>query len=137
MKSTSKPIWQDIPENLITPYLPESLQDLLRLIPLQAVLGIVFSYGGIQLYIPINPKQGDSLVKLIGMELVQVLANYAGGTSLDIPVCRKLKTQIKNSAVLASLARGASQSEAARAFDMTERNLRRIKKTQQLTKGVN
>lgn len=132
MKSTSKPIWQDIPDGIIVPHLPESMQYLLSLVPLQSVLKIVFAYGGIQLYIPMHPKEGDKLVEWLGMESVRALAAYAGGTSMDIPVCIKLKHQIKTSAVLASLESGVSQRDTARAFDMTVRSVRNIKNKQQL-----
>jgi hypothetical protein len=126
MTNALKPEWQDIPEHLIIADLPESLQYLLQLLPLQAVLTMVEAYGGNRLYIPLYPQPDHGLGKLIGIEAAKAMASFGGGSVLEIPLVTKIQQRIRHTAVLKSLAGGVSKRETARAFGMTERTVRNI-----------
>lgn len=126
MTNTLNSAWQGIPEHLIIADLPESMRYLLQLLPLQAVLTIIEAYGGTRLYVPLYPQPDAGLGQLIGIQAAQAMASYAGGSVLEIPLVIKIQQRLKHMAVLNSLANGVSQREAARAFGMTERNVRNI-----------
>ncbi len=118
--------WNNIPEHLIKAALPESMRDLLRFVPLSAVLAITDAYGGTRLYIPLHPQPDSGLGHLIGMGDARALASNVGGCDLEIPRLDKVRQRARHAAVLDGLARGASQRDVARAFNMTTRNVRRI-----------
>lgn len=126
MTSALSPAWQGIPEHLLQSALPNSMRDLLRFVPLSAVLAIIDAYGGTRLYIPIHPQPDSGLGALIGMGDARTLASNVGGCDLEIPRLEKVRQRARHAAVLGSLARGASQRDTARAFNMTTRNVRRI-----------
>ncbi len=126
MTNATKSAWQNIPEQLIVAYLPDSMRDLLHFIPLQAVLSIVDTYGGTRIHISSSPKSDYGMAGLIGFQYAKALADYAGGSTIEIPRLTKMRQRVRHKAILDSLARGASQRDTARAFDMTERNVRMI-----------
>lgn len=140
MKPLIKKVWLDkdcldVNKRLIVDDLPKSMRYLLLLVPLMDVLKIISTYGGTRVYIPSSPAQNHPLVRLIGMESAQAIAGSEGGLTLEIPLGIKVQNRIRNYAILASLAQGISQSETARAFDMTQRSVRNIKKKQLTEEG--
>lgn len=118
--------WENIPEHLIKAALPESMRELLRIVPLQTVLLIAEEYGGTRLYIPLHPQPDEGLGGLIGMEAAKALASYMGGVAMEIPNLTKVQQRAKHAAVRDSLARGYSQRDTARAFGLTVRQVRNI-----------
>lgn len=88
-----------------------------------AVPKLVAARGGLRLYIPSAPAEGDELVRLIGLPAACALAALRGNEEVDIPL------GIGIGAKKAAIARIAHRpaAEIARTVGTTERHVRRVR----------
>lgn len=85
--------WADLPVEI----LPAILRDFVRLIGLPATMRIVEHFGGVRLYIPINPHPDHHLAKLIGLDnLVKLSKVYGLEDHFDIPRATHALRQLRN-----------------------------------------
>jgi hypothetical protein len=107
--------------------LPGTLRELAALIGLPATLTLIRHYGGVRLYIPKTLEPGHILVRLLGPEAAQrLVAHYLPGENFDVPRGQSLVRALRDRAIAAAAARGASSADLARGFGMTHRHVRRI-----------
>lgn len=109
-------------------YLPESVQEMIEVIGLQATLLIVEERGGIRLCVPRSVKDTNWLTQLIGRESMIKLVDYYCGEEIDIPRCASAIKAAQDQKIFEKLKEGVSQAALAREFGYTERGIRKLKK---------
>lgn len=109
-------------------YLPDSIQEMIEVIGLQATLLIVEERGGIRLCVPTKVKSDNWLTKLIGTEAMIKLVDYYCGEEVDIPRCASAIKAAQDQKIFEKLKSGVSQAKLAREFGYTERGIRKLKK---------
>ena len=88
---------------------------------------LIAQYGGCErLYIPVRFAPEHPLCLLLGQEVVQQLSDEFGGLSVEIPRAYALQIAVRNKLILSDKEAGMSQSELARKYRMTVRNIRKI-----------
>lgn len=105
--------------------LPESVLDLIDVIGINAALTIVEQRGGIRLYVPAKATESHWLADLIGLDALQKLVDVYAREEIEIPRCAATLKDIKDREIASST---ASNSELARQYGMTERNVRKIRR---------
>lgn len=107
--------------------LPESLRELQQLIGLPATMAIVKRWGGLRIKIPSRYHDDHQLVKVVGHEaMVKVVDNYAG-CNLYIPRALTAILAMRNVDILTRLDNEVSASTLAREYNLTERQIWKIK----------
>lgn len=109
-------------------YLPDSIQEMINVIGLQATLLIVEERGGIRLCVPTKIKADNWLTQLIGTEAMIKLVDYYCGEEIDIPRCASAIKAAQDQKIFEKLKAGVSQARLAREFGYTERGIRKLKK---------
>lgn len=109
-------------------YLPESIQEMIDVIGLQATLLIVQERGGIRLCVPTKVSESNWLTQLIGKEAMSKLVEYYCGEEVEIPRCASAIKAAQDQKIFEKLKAGVSQAKLAREFGYTERGIRKLKK---------
>ena len=113
------------PHDIDPDLLPDSILDLIDIIGINAALRIVEQRGGIRLYVPAKATAEHWLADLIGLDALQALSSVYAREEIDIPRCAATLKAIKDREIANST---ASNSELARRYGMTERNVRKIRR---------
>jgi Mor family transcriptional regulator len=114
--------WTD----LATDLLPKLLQEFVRLIGIEATLRLVERFGGLRIYIPLDPKPEHHLAQLIGLDNLAKLAQVYGGEShFELPKALHALTAVRNAKIRADY-RFKSIRELAAEHHLTERHVTRI-----------
>lgn len=106
------------------------LQELIDLIGYQDALRMVRYFGGMDIYIPKNPKRSrlsDSSYQLTEQALQTLSINY-GGTYLNVPSARQYEIKERNKLIFEELKAGHSRSEVARRHNLGVRQIANIKR---------
>lgn len=111
--------YKDIP----THDLPDSLRELAELLGLGAAMTLVERWGGVRLHIPTCPRDDHPLVLHLGETAAEKLAHYYGGDRITVPRGRGLMRAVRDSAIRRLHDKGASASELALEFGLTERQV--------------
>ena len=77
-----------------------------------AVLRLVDAVGGSDLYVPVEPE-GTKLEGIVGADAARALSDFAGRTSLRVPVARAALNQAKRAGVLAAVRAGTMTATRA------------------------
>lgn len=97
--------------------------DLEQLIGHAAALNLVAEMGGVEVYIPRDPKPTSPVTQAVGMDMARILGREMGGERIEVP---KARAQLR-APTLAAVARGEiSQRKAALLLGLTERQIRNI-----------
>lgn len=108
--------------------LPASLQAIADIIGAPAALKIAERWGGIRLYIPTDMDENHNLAKLIGIESASRLCEAYAGERIDIPKADCWWRAVRNKLMIEARSRGVSQSNLAREYALTERQVRKIER---------
>jgi Mor family transcriptional regulator len=107
--------------------LPDSLLDMADHINKEAIMLLVVHYGGTRLHVPKKLPDNHKLTALIGQDAAKELVYIFGGSYIEIPNARHFQRAIRNREIVRrKREEGLSHRDLARAFDMTERNIRNI-----------
>lgn len=107
--------------------LPETLQELAEVIGLEETLLVVRHFGGIRIYIP-RDAAGHSLADVLGADALAALTRVYGGDRIEVPKGAKLVRDavIRQRHYGTDGTDGENAMQLARAFFLTERQVRRI-----------
>lgn len=108
--------------------LPGVLREMTDMIGLPATMQIVQRHGGTRLWVPalIETLAPDhKLVKLVGMAAARTLSEQYGGETLEIPKAERALRAIRDKAIREQWP-AKSQSQLAREYNLTERQVRKI-----------
>lgn len=113
--------------------LPQSIQELSDLIGLPATLAMVKAYGGVDLKVPVRTRSGGKtrgdLIALLGTVATERLILNYGGERLAVARCAAALRHQRNIEIIAAYDAGQMPARLARAYGMTERNVRHILKS--------
>lgn len=114
-------------ESLAADELPDSMQELAEVVGLEATLMLVRHFGGIRVYIP-QDAAGHSLADVLGEDALAALVGVYGGDRIEVPKGAKLirDAVIRQRHYGTDGTDGESAMALARAFFLTERQVRRI-----------
>lgn len=101
--------------------LPPLLAEIRDLIGLPLTFAIVTRWGGVRLYVPQRMPDDHPIVEAIGREAAEKLAGTYGREFLPIPRAWRSFKAMRNRRIRAEKAGGASASQLARRYHMTER----------------
>ena len=93
-------------------HLPPKAQEIAECIGLPDFLRLVEWRGGTYIYVPENPKQGQRLVNIIGLEAARKLAYQFAGR-LEIPKCDAAARAALHAAIHQRRKSGESELEVA------------------------
>jgi Mor family transcriptional regulator len=114
--------WSD----LSTELLPKVLQDFVRLIGLHATMLLVERFGGLRIYIPLNPKPDHHFAQLIGMDnLLKLSQVYGREDHFELPKAERALLALRNAKMKAEYG-PKSVRELAAEHHLTERQVTRI-----------
>ena len=105
--------------------LPLIIQEFSQLIGLSNALILVDNYKGTRMWVPLEFNPDHVLVKLIGHEASAKLIEAFGGELYVIPKCDDAMRAVRNELIAAS---DKSQSQLAREWNLTERQIINIQK---------
>ena len=105
--------------------LPLLVQDISEIIGIKATLKIVEYYQGCTLNVPQKASPDQLLVKIIGMQNAEKFIYVYQGNKLDIPKCDAAIRELRNRIIFKSK---KTQSELAKTWSLTTRQIRNIKK---------
>jgi len=112
-------------------HLPPKAQEIAECIGLPDFLRLVEWRGGTYIYIPENPKQGQRLVDIIGLEAARKLAYQFAGR-LEIPKCDAAARAALHDAIGQRRANGESELEVALDTGFSARWIRTINARHQI-----
>jgi Mor family transcriptional regulator len=114
--------WADLSTDL----LPNVLQDFVRLIGLQATMLLVEKFGGLRIYIPLNPTADHHFAQLIGLEnLLKLSAVYGREDHFELPKAERALLAIRNAKMRGEYGPKSIRDLAAE-HHLTERQVTRI-----------
>lgn len=114
--------WSDLSMEL----LPKVLQDFVRLIGLHATMLLVERFGGLRIYIPLNPKPDHHFAQLIGMDnLLKLSQVYGREDHFELPKAERALLAIRNAKMKADYGPKSIRQLAAE-HQLTERQVTRI-----------
>lgn len=104
---------------------------LIELIGHGAALSLCAAFGGTEVYIPNRLTNDHRIVKAIGLEAAQKLADYTGngrgsGGRLEVPRGTSASLALRNQAIREDLADGLSKTQLALRYGLTTRRVRQI-----------
>lgn len=67
---------------------PAELEALAACLGAEGLFKLIRHCGGLRIYVPGNPRQGQELVDLLGLPLVEALARQWGFDYLKVPLAR-------------------------------------------------
>jgi len=105
---------------------PGIFQEIAQMIGIEATAKLVAEYGGTRLYIASSLNPDKKLLKLLGQEIAQQLADEFGGLRPEIPRAVKAHAYLRNENIRADRAAGMNTRELARKYELTERTIRKI-----------
>lgn len=108
------------------PFLPTSILDLIEVVGIPAALAIVRERGGIRLYVPHLADPEHQIAEWIGIDAMQALVDVFAGEEIEIPRCDRALRAERAYHIGQRYDAGESQAELARAYAMTERNIKLI-----------
>jgi Mor family transcriptional regulator len=112
--------------DLSTELLPRVLQDFVRLIGLPATMLLVEKFGGLRIYIPLNPTPDHHFAQLIGYDnLVRLSQVYGRENHFELPKAQRALTALRN-AKMKSEYGPRSLRQLAAEYGLTERHVTRI-----------
>ena len=109
--------------------LPQRLREFADLIGVDAALALARAFGGLRIYIPTPPhcRADNRIAQIIGLDKLIALAHtYGGPERTTIPAACGVRRWQRNDALMRERAAGASISQLARKFGVTERQVARI-----------
>ena len=114
--------WAD----LSTELLPKVLQEFVRLIGLPATMLLVEKFGGLRIYIPLNPSPDHHFAQLIGYDnLVRLAQVYGREDHFELPKAARALTALRNAKIKAEYGPRSIRQLAAE-YSLTERHVTRI-----------
>jgi Mor family transcriptional regulator len=110
--------------------LPQRLQEIVRLIGLQATLSLVERLGGLRIYIPAEATPEHPIAALIGVEnLAKLCAEYSVdgiGLRFELPNAKRALNAVRNAQIREQFAASKSVRDLAAEHRLTERHVTRI-----------
>lgn len=106
--------------------LPKVLQDFVRLIGLQATMLLVEKFGGLRIYIPLNPTPEHHFALLIGLANLQRLSEvYGREDHFELPKAERALLALRNAKIRSEYG-PKSVRQLASEYGLTERHVTRI-----------
>jgi len=109
-----------------TELLPESMADLVDIIGLPAVLKLMDSLGGTEVWVPQRIPHNHPLVEAAGPEAAQTLCEYMAGERFKVPRGRAFKMEVRNRAIRRERQEGAKLADLALRYELTDRQVMNI-----------
>ncbi len=114
--------WAD----LSTELLPKVLQEFVRLIGLPATMLLVEKFGGLRIYIPLNPSPDHHFAQLIGLANLQKLSQvYGREDHFELPKAERALLALRNAKLKAEYGPKSIRQLAAE-YQLTERHVTRL-----------
>lgn len=103
--------------------LPKTMQELVQVIGLSALLDLVTEYGGTPLRVPKKQHTNPELLRVLGMTAFTALqARYAGET-IEVAFCERALRTILHRQIRQDLINGMSKVALARKYRYTVRGI--------------
>jgi len=102
---------------------------LVALIGRRLAMALMAHMNGIgpgYMYVPMRPKAGHLLVQIVGLVAAEKLCAVYGGRTIRVPQCDALRRARRDGEIRRMAAEGKPQTEIARRFGMTDRQVRNV-----------
>lgn len=109
--------------------LPPTAAALVALIGRRLAMALIAHMNGSgpgYMYVPMRPKARHVLVGIIGPVATEKLCAEYGGRTLHVPQCDALRRADRNSEIQRMAAEGKPQTQIARRFNLTDRQVRNV-----------
>lgn len=114
--------WTDLSIEL----LPKVLQEFVRLIGLHATMLLVERFGGLRIYVPLNPSADHHFAQLIGLDNLRKLSQvYGREDHFELPKAERALIALRNAKIKADYGPKSIRQLAAE-HSLTERHITRI-----------
>lgn len=114
--------WADLSIDL----LPKVLQEFVRLIGLQPTMLLVQHFGGLRIYIPLNPTADHHFAQLIGLpNLIKLSQVYGREDHFELPKAERALLALRNAKIRAEYGPKSIRQLAAE-YHLTERHVTRL-----------
>ena len=108
-------------------HLPQSIQDLLPIIGVDAALALVNARGGIAITVPLDPKPGHWMSAIIGYPELQALSANYGGEQIEVPRCHRALQAAREQQILADVDAGHTINSIALRHGYTRRGINKMR----------
>lgn len=113
-------------EELSIELLPKVLQEFVRLIGLPATMLLVEKFGGLRIYIPLNPTPEHHFAQLIGFANLERLSEvYGREDHFELPKAERALLALRNAKMRAEYGPKSVRQLAAE-YGLTERHVTRL-----------
>lgn len=110
---------------LATELLPPRLHEFVRLIGLPATMLMVDRFGGLRIYIPLEPTPEHMFAELIGFDNLVALCSEFNGDRVLLPRALRALNAVRNAKIRAEYG-PKSLRDLASEYRLTERHVSRI-----------
>jgi Mor family transcriptional regulator len=117
-----------IPVDELINELPESLAQMVDVISVEALIKLVDSFGGQDLYIPAKLEPDSTISLVIGSGDAELLSKYYHGSDIAIPTLKRLREKYRNIEIRNLKSQGISSNKLASDFNLTKRQINNITK---------
>lgn len=113
-------------EDLSTDLLPKVLQEFVRLIGLNPTMLLVERFGGLRIYIPLNPTADHQFAQIIGLDnLTKLSQEYGREDHFELPKAARALRALRDAKMRAEYGPKSLRQLAAE-HQLTERQVTRI-----------
>ncbi|MEN9901639.1 MAG: hypothetical protein RL651_303 [Pseudomonadota bacterium] len=113
--------------NIKLPPNAAKLADLIGSDNVIALIDLARSNGGrCFVYIPVRPRAGNQIAKLIGIEAAKKLAREYGGQDIEIPKCKAIDRAQRAAEIKRLASDGITHVEIAKRFELCTRQVRNL-----------
>lgn len=105
------------------------VKDLSEKIGLGDAIELIRRWGGKELYVPTKVESGDPLALTMGFASAQCLVKHYGGQRLQLPAERNALLDLRNAAIVAEAAAGASHEQIGLRYGLTRQAISHILRT--------
>ncbi|MBF0165649.1 MAG: DNA transposition protein [Magnetococcales bacterium] len=110
-------------EDLNACFIPDSLQELVRVIGAAAALRLVETYGGLTLAIPKRLHESGELTMKLGVETVKLLISWGGGDRVYVPRAEKALRCLRDQEIRRRVDANEKPSFLALQYRLSERRV--------------
>ncbi|MBF0273459.1 MAG: hypothetical protein HQL98_15530 [Magnetococcales bacterium] len=104
-------------------FIPDSLQELVRVVGAEGALRLVAGFGGLTLALPTRLKPDGDLVRLLGWETAEALVAWGGGDRIYIPRAERALRCLRDQEIRRRVDAREPVADLARQYRLSERRI--------------
>ena len=105
--------------------MPATLRDIADATSIDVAMKLCSEFGGRDVYIPLDPREGCVVGRLIGLAATRQIVKQVGYGHFHIPLCRLLNSRRRDRAIVLDRSTGLSMGLIAKKHGVHTRTVKR------------